>query len=317
MQDQRRSFLKHGTAAIGSLTVGLSTQASTHHGTRVDRRPIGLQIYTLGSAVEKNPEASFSAIAKMGYGEIQALTYAHLAPADLRRAAVNAGLLLRTTHLDFSSNADPSALLEIAHQLGVVQVASSVLAPIPQASSAYLQTTGSMTVSDFQRVAERANRIAELTLRAGFSYAYHNHNFEFLDLGNGVCGYDVLLRETDPRYVKFELDCGWMSFAGGNVCSYLQRHAGRFSSLHIKNFDRIGHSSTLDKTASSHLTELGTGVIDYRPILDLALAQGLSYLIVEHDPRNGVPISMDMVQREFDFLNGLLATTPPDTTHLA
>lgn len=219
---------------------------------------------------------------------------------------------LRCAHLDFASRDDPGAEFDIAHAMGVNQVASSVLPPtaVPQLS-VWSQLNWD-SVDDYQRIAARANRIGEAAMRAGLSYAYHNHNYEFRDLGGGVCGYDVLLRETDPRYVKFQLDCAWISFAGKDALTYLQGHAGRFSSLHIKNVDVLTGSTTLDRAAASHFTELGRGVIDYRPILAQALRQPIAYLIIEHDPHldgagGRVPIGMDMVQREFDFLQGLLA----------
>ncbi|WP_370681727.1 sugar phosphate isomerase/epimerase family protein [Comamonas sp. GB3 AK4-5] len=274
-------------------------------------RPIGLQLFTLGKAVERVPEAVLAQLAGFGYSEVEAIAYATLAPSALRRAAVQAGLQIRCAHLDFASQEDPSPAFDMAHELGVLQVASSVLPPTARSTLSALPLIDSATVSDYQRIAARANRIGEAAQRAGLSYAYHNHNFEFRDLGAGVCGYDVLLRETEPRYVKFQLDCAWIDFAGKDAVTYLKNHAGRFSSLHIKNVDVIGRSTTLDQAAASHFAELGLGVIDYRPIVAQALRQHIPYLIIEHDPQQGVPIGMDMVKREFDFLHGLLEHRGP------
>lgn len=307
MKIDRRHFIKRSAAAVATLAVGLPSLASPLSKIGEDR-PIGIQLYTLGDAVEQDPAKVFAMLADFGYREVEALTYPNLAPSALHRAALNAGLLLRSAHLDFATQVGPSATLDIAHDLGVIQVVSSVLPPTAEDVTSFLSKTGLMTIGDFQQIAARANRIGEAAQRAGFSYAYHNHNFEFRTLGNGLCGYDVLLRETDPRYVKFELDCAWISYAGADAVAYLKRHAHRFSALHIKNIDMIAYSTTLDAAAQEHITELSRGVIDYRPILDIALRHHVPYLFIEHDPRDGVPIPMDMVKREFDFLNGLLAT---------
>lgn len=291
---------------MATLAMGLPSLANAHSGNGAGR-PIGIQLYTLGDAVAQDPAKVFAILAEFGYREVEGLTYAQLAPSALHRAALNAGLLLRSAHLDFATPADPASTLDIAQEMGLVQVVSSILPPTPQDIPSFLSKTGLMTISDFQRMADRANHIGEAAQRAGFSYAYHNHNFEFRNLGNGVSGYDVLLRETDPRYVKFELDCAWISYAGADAVTYLKRHAHRFSALHIKNIDMIAYSTTLDAAAQEHITELGRGVIDYRPILEVALRHDIPYLFIEHDPRDGVPIPMDMVEREYDFLNGLLA----------
>ncbi|WP_370681726.1 sugar phosphate isomerase/epimerase family protein [Comamonas sp. GB3 AK4-5] len=306
MHRARRHFLLQSAAAAAALAVGLpgwaATRCKLHPG-----RPIGMQLYSISRAVEKDPDAVFAQLVAFGYREVEAGKYARLAPSAVRHAAQKAGLLLRCARLDAANREDLSAEFDIAHDMGALQVASSVLPPEPQEVTSFLRTTDACKTSDYQRMAERANRIGEAAQRVGLSYAYHNHNFEFRDLGGGICGYDVLLRETEPRYVKFQLDCAWISLAGRDAAVYLKRHAGRFSSLHIKNIDAVTRSTLHDGAALLHITELGQGAIDYRPILAQALQQNIPYLTIEHDPREGVQIGMDMVKREFDFLQGLLA----------
>ncbi|MCA8030948.1 sugar phosphate isomerase/epimerase [Burkholderia cepacia] len=305
MIKNRRRFIKQGVAAMAALSTGLPAVAGNK---RPDgySGPIGLQLYTLGDAVQQDPARVFAQLVAIGYREVEALTYANLTPAALRHHAANAGLLMRSAHLDFATATDLSRLFDIAHQLGVTQVVSSVLPPVPQDFGSFIAGTGSLTIDDFRRIAERAQRIGELAYRAGLNYAYHNHNFEFRNLGSGVLGYDVLLRDTDPRYVRFELDCGWMSFAGVDPVGYLKRHGHRFHALHIKNFDMIGYSTSIDATSQDHITELGRGVIDYRPIVATALQRDVRYLFIEHDPSRGVPIPMDMVGREFEYLESIV-----------
>ncbi|WP_185643524.1 sugar phosphate isomerase/epimerase [Burkholderia sp. Bp8990] len=305
MRQERRRFIKQGAAAMAAFSVGLPALAG-------DKRPdgysgpIGLQLYTLGDAVQQDPARVFAQLYEIGYREIEALTYANLTPSALRRHAANAGLLLRSAHLDFATTTDVSRVFDIANELGVTQVVSSMLPPVPQDVGAFIANTGSLTIDDFRRIAERAQRIGELARRAGLAYAYHNHNFEFRNLGGGVLGYDVLLRDTDPHFVRFEIDCGWMSFAGINPVEYLKRHGHRFHALHIKNFDMIGYSTSLDAASQDHITELGRGVIDYRPIVAAGLQRDVRYLFLEHDPRQGVPIPMDMVRREFEFFKSIV-----------
>ncbi|KWN14699.1 hypothetical protein WT83_16540 [Burkholderia territorii] len=97
----------------------------------------------------------------------------------------------------------------------MTQVVSSVLPPVPQDVGAFIPARGRPAINDFRRIAERAQHIGELARRAGLVDAYHDHNFEFRNLGGGTRGYDVLSRDTDPCCVRFGLGCGWMNFAGG------------------------------------------------------------------------------------------------------
>jgi sugar phosphate isomerase/epimerase len=307
----RRRFLS--SAALGLGAVALNTQqfaTAAEYAVPRSRQgyhgPVGIQLYTLGDAVRKDIAATFATLVQYGFREIEALEYADLAPATIRRAAADAGLLLRSVHLNFGQAEQAGPLLDIAGNFGVTQVASSVLPPQAQDVATFIANVNSLSVDDFKRIAERANRIGERARRAGLRYAYHNHNYEFRRLGRGVVGYDILLRETDPALVQFEADCGWIRAAGADPLHYLRKFPERFSSIHVKNFDTVNFSTTPDAASQAHVAAFGSGVIDYLPILNAALEAGISYMFLEHDPRNGVPITTDLVKQEFDDLNGLL-----------
>src|SRR5438309_335050 len=83
-------------------------------------------------------------------------------------------------------------------------------------------------------------------------------------------GYDVLLRETDPYLVKFEIDCGWMIFAGRDPIDYFSKYPRRFPMIHVKDF--LPES---DKQTGTMLgAELGHGMVDYKPIFTAAKQAG-------------------------------------------
>ena len=133
--------------------------------------------------------------------------------------------------------------LEEANALGVPYAASSILLPSSDAAApsaggggAVMAKLNSLTLDDFKRIAERANRIGEEAKKAGVQFAYHNHTHEFRDLGAGKTGYAVLLAETDPALVQMEGDCGWMVTAGANPVEFFQRYPKRYRVIHIKDF---------------------------------------------------------------------------------
>ena len=55
----------------------------------------------------------------------------------------------------------------------------------------------------------------------GLQFFYHNHDFEFSNRFNGRPTYDILLEETDPDLVKFELDLYWIVYGGESPVHYL------------------------------------------------------------------------------------------------
>ena len=83
---------------------------------------------------------------------------------------------------------------------------------------------------------EKGRRIKDL----GMKLAIHNHADEFLWV-EGEEGktrvYDLLLSETDPELVGFQLDVGWAALAGADVCDYIEKNPGRFPLIHVKECD--------------------------------------------------------------------------------
>lgn len=142
-----------------------------------------------------------------------------------------------------------------------------------------------MDAADFKAMAAFCNQLGEKAKQAGLQFAYHNHNFEFKDLGNGTVGYDMLLKSTDPDLVKLELDCGWMTVAGKSPVQYFHKYPNRYRMIHIKDFIKPAQLSTsLAAQGIPQGTVLGTGYIDYHPIVAAAKVAGVEHFYVEQEP---------------------------------
>ncbi len=121
--------------------------------------------------------------------------------------------------------------------------------------------------------AQRLNEAGELTKKAGIQMAYHNHDFEFKDFG-GQTGYDILLKETDPKLVKMEMDIYWIVRGGTDPVTLFKKHPGRFALWHVKDMDKANPKLN---------TEIGTGSINFRKIFANAKLAGLDYAFVEQE----------------------------------
>ena len=276
----RRSFLVRTPAAALALVAGVRRIAADPLGV-----PPGIQLYTVGADMQKDTPGTLRALRQIGYVNVESAGFGKLSPADLRKAIDDAALKCPSAHLQFSS-ADPGPLFDQAHALGVQYVVSSVLTTQPFGKSMMeaIRALSSQTADDFKRNAALANSIARKAKAAGLQYAYHNHNFEFRDLAGGKTGYDILLAETDPELVKFELDCGWMCAAGKNPVDYFRRYPTRYRMIHVKDFVKGPATTDLMGPNRPTGTELGRGFIDYRPIFVAAGAAGVQYYFSEQEP---------------------------------
>jgi sugar phosphate isomerase/epimerase len=273
--------------------------------------PTGIQLYTVGADFEKDPSGTLKQLADIGYKEVETAGLGKLSATELREMLKNAGLRAPSAHLMFGM-ADTEKLLDDAKALGVEYVVSSVLLPHPPAASegmqGFLKLLNSMTADDFKQSAAKANDIAQKTKAAGLQYAYHNHNFEFRELGGGQTGYDIMLRETDASLVKFEADTGWMRVAGADPVAFLTQHPERFVMLHIKDFKNLTHPVTaLMSPDAPTPTELGRGSVDLKQIVDAGRRAGIKHMFVEQEPPFKEMTPLEAAAVDYRCLHGLLA----------
>ncbi|MEL6688332.1 MAG: sugar phosphate isomerase/epimerase, partial [Pseudomonadota bacterium] len=142
-------------------------------------------------------------------------------------------------------------------------------------------------LDDYKRHAEMMNRASEAMKSAGVRVAYHNHQFEFFDLGDGVTGMDILLSETDPDLVDMELDIFWAALAGVSIPDLFAAHPGRFKLCHVKDMkgDGSAYRTSLDfaTIVGDVMANVGEGDIDFGALFKLNELSGLEYFVVEHD----------------------------------
>jgi sugar phosphate isomerase/epimerase len=225
--------------------------------------PVGIQLYTVNGPMLEDPAGTLKKLREIGFDVVETAGFGKLSSTQFRRLLDDAELLCPSAHLQFDIN-NLGAAFDDAHALGAHYAASGSLPSTPSSKPG-------MSLDEAKRTAELANRIGEAAKRAGLQYAYHNHGVEFADQGGGAIGYDVLLRETDAELVKFEIDCGWMIFAGRNPIHYLKKHPNRFPMIHIKDFLAVRDKSA-DPGAAGKMrgTELGHGRVNNRPIFAAA-----------------------------------------------
>ena len=251
--------------------------------------------------MQADPAATLRTIRQIGFGEVETAGFGKLSAQQFRTRLDDAGLRCPSAHLPFDTT-DSAALFEQAHALGAQYAASGSL----RAALFKSQPPPRMSLDEAHRTAELANRIGEQAKRAGLQYAYHNHNFEFAPQSDGAIGYDVLLRETDPQLVKFEIDCGWMVLGGRDPRDYFSRYPQRFPMIHVKDFLPVAaqdHAAT--GTAEHPGAELGHGMIDYGPIFAVAEKSGLKHYFAEQEGPFTRMSQLDAARQAYAYLRNM------------
>lgn len=121
-----------------------------------------------------------------------------------------------------------------------VENTDSMLRYLPETGCKFIVCPGLPISSrdEAYRAADLFNRLGSKAKTYGLRYGYHNHDNDFNTYG-GEMVIDILLQNTDPKLVTFELDAGWAWRAGINAAEFIKSHAGRFDLIHVKETSRV------------------------------------------------------------------------------
>lgn len=282
-------------------------------------KPLGIQLYMLGEEIGDDLPATFASVKAMGFDVVELSKLYGLPASAVRKAADNAGLSIASMHVLANPivddgrptlSTDTSAVADIAGELGVAHVVVTVpMAPdgfaIRQGEdfSAAMKRAFAHADKDYwKRMAARFSGFGETMHRHGVQLAYHNHNFEFVTLDE-TSAFGILVEESDPDRLKFQLDIGWTVTAGEDARAWLDRLSGRLASVHLKD---VAIGAPQAYYLDTRPAQIGTGQIDWTSVLQAADASGAQYYFVEQEPPFTMPRS-EAAARSARFLRALVA----------
>jgi len=258
---------------------------------------IGLQLYTVRSEMKKDFEGTLAKVAEIGYREVEFAGYFGQSPQDVRKILDRNKLDAPSAHVDYDTLGEKwPAVLDTAKVIGH----SYIVCPwIPE--EIRKQPDG------WKKAAETFSRAAEASQKAGIQFAYHNHHFEFVP-ANGKLPYDIFLAETDRNLVKMEMDLCWITVAGQDPLTYFARYPGRFPLVHVKDIKKIPQKTASDKgwvpfeRIMPDMTDVGSGIIDWKRIFAQSDKAGIKHYFVEHDEPKS---PFDSIRNSYIYLHNL------------
>lgn len=263
----------------------------------------GLQLSTVTNLMLADFEGTLERVANIGYQQVEfsALGFLGRSAADIRglldKFALEAPVGRITPRLPanfytlpreearkiYSERSQPSYFLDnVSHSLESAVALNQDYLVLPA-----LTPNNFETLDQVKANIALINQAGELCARQNVIFGYHNHNWELAEI-DGVVPYDLMLEQTDPQAVTFQLDAYWIRRGGGDLSDYLSRYAGRFVTCHLKDID-----------ASGDFADVGDGLIDFPRFTREALAQGAKYFFVERD---NPPEPQVSIQRSYNYL---------------
>ena len=270
-QINRRQALGAGAAAVAgaALLPGTASAAPNGRGERLrapeplaPRQNIGIQLYSLRDMQAASVSNTIAMLSGIGYPEVELFTLQGQTARAWRDIFDATGVRALAAHVGIDRwRTQLDTVLDEAELLGMQYVGVPGIFPNPPA-----------TRTTYRALAREFNRYAEAVADRGMRFYYHNHAYEFAREG-GVRLYDVLLNETDPETVFFEMDLYWMVTGGVDPMDYLGVYdQSRFPLFHVK-----------DRDAAGAFADLGEGNISFQRVLSQLENKHYHHYLVERD----------------------------------
>lgn len=162
------------------------------------------------------------------------------------------------------------------------------------------------SLEEVKELAQRLNQAGKALSEEGIRLLYHNHNCELQKVDYGRTAYDVIIEETDPRYVNFQFDSYWMADGGANVVALMEKLGNRMKLWHINDRGHTESGPYMTPILKQDATELGYGNMDLDTLTAIAIKNGVEGVVLEthknwidNDPVKSLQVSAEYIQARF------------------
>jgi len=239
--------------------------------------PVGLQLYSLRAQFKKDVPGTLDGV--KGWGVKYAEAYADLLPAtklsaaELKSQLDARGIKLVSSHFSYEQIRD--------HVEDVARDAEAM--GLKYAGIAWVPHKGAFDEKACRETAAVFNRAGETLAKHGIKFFYHVHGYEFQPYKDGTL-LDLLMKETNPKYVHYEMDVFWIVFPGQDPVKLLKKYGSRWELMHLKDMKKGTPTGSLTGgTDVNNDVALGAGQIDMVSILHTAKKTGVKWYFIEDE----------------------------------
>jgi len=252
------------------------------------KEPVGLQLYSLRADFARDVPGSLAKVRGFGIKEVELASTYNLAPEKLREMLDAHGLKPISGHFPFERYRDePDAVAREAKALG-----------LQYAGCAWIAHDGDFDEKECRTAIAVFNRAGEAMAKQGIKFFYHVHGFEFQPHGTGTL-LDLLMAETNPKFVGFQMDVLWIVFPGQDPVKLLEKYKGRWELMHLKDLKKgVPTGALTGHTDVSNDVTIGTGQVDWPAVLRAAKKAGIKHYFIEDES----PTAAQQIPQSLKFL---------------
>lgn len=271
MTNRRDFLLALGASALAPSVVRAAERAHLRATGRANPGPsamhlrgVGIQMYMMRDEMRADLDASLARVARLGYEEVEWWGSWGRTPAQLRTLLDGVGLRAPTSHVG-SDALEPAALDATLDSAATMGIHTVIVAGMGRGYAD--------DADGWKRAAQLLSAAGAKAAPLGIRIGYHNHDREFRKHG-AMSALEILIKESDPATVDFQLDCYWAFKGGADPLAFLKAHKDRIAHLHLKDAAAAAPHAQVD---------LGKGVIDWKGLISTGIAQRVVTVTLDMD----------------------------------
>lgn len=279
------------TALLTTLTA-FSADAPKAAGTGESfKGPLGLQLWSLRDEFKKDVPAALAKVHDFGFRTVELAGTYGKSPEDFTALLAQHKLKAVAGHFGFERfRDDPEGVAKEAKALG-----------LEWAGTAWVPHKGQVTDDWAKETAKVFNRAGEVLAKHGIKFYYHNHGYEFATNELGTV-FDLLMKETKPELVYFEMDVMWVVFPGQDPTKLMEKYPGRWALMHIKDLKKgVPTGSLSGGTDPKNGVVIGAGQTDWPALLRASQKAGVKHYFLEDES----PIVLEQIPQSLKYLESL------------
>jgi sugar phosphate isomerase/epimerase len=282
-------------SVFGLLMVGycVGAIASDHHPAGIGssfKGPIGLQLYSLRNQFAKDVPGTLDKVRAFGIEYVELAGTYGLTPDKFKEQLDARGLKAISGHFAYEQWRD--------HVEDAARDAKTL--GLHYAGCAWIPHKDPFDEKTCREAIKVFNTAGGALAKHGLKFFYHIHGYEFQPYGKGTL-LDLLMAETKPEFVHYQLDVFWIVHPGQDPVKLLEKYGKRFELMHVKDMKKGTPTGLI--TGSSDVNNdvaLGTGIMDWPAILKASRKAGVKWYFIEDESAASVeqiPVSLHYLEQ--------------------
>jgi len=257
------------TASIICFLFNLNAQK----GPSINGVPLGMVSYTYRQSLQKDMATTLDSLKTLKVYDMEFSSLFGKKASEIRKLLDERGMYCSSLGVSYQDALTKSD--EVASNAKALGAKFVRVAWIPH-DGPFTKELADKTIADFSKIGKNFKE------NYGLEFCYHNHGFEFA-LYEGGTFFDYIAKNTDSKFVNFEMDILWTFFPGIDPAKLLEKYPNRFKLMHVKDLKMGVVGNLSGGTSSENDVALGTGQLNLPAIMKAAKKAKIQHYYIEDE----------------------------------